>query len=296
MHLWLFGKKPTAHLQTTRHYKAWRSISLHGILSQIGMIAAGILMMVSVFAPVLVTVDPTKIDLTRSLLPPSADAWFGTDQLGRDVFSRVLWAGRVSLTITGLVLGSSLLLGVGVGLIAGYLGGYVDQLLMRIVDGFLAMPTIVVTLALIGTFGPSQALLVVALTIGWWAPYARLVRSQVLAIRQSPYIEATYAIGARPSHIMYVHLFPGIIGPLFVQVSLDVGAVLLAIGTLSFLGLGVQPPDPEWGTMIIEARPFLDYAPHVIFAPGMALFLTVLGCHAIGERLAEHVRPRRTNK
>jgi peptide/nickel transport system permease protein len=266
---------------------------LHHVISIGGAGAALLVGGLSLLAPLLAPADPTAIDLTRSLLPPSSVAWLGTDHLGRDLLSRVLWAGRTSLIMSAVVLGISLALGLLVGLVAGYTGGLIDQCAMRVVDSFLALPTIVLTLALIGTFGTGLPVLVSALTIGWWAPYARLVRSQVLTVRHSPYLEAAVAIGAGHGHIMRVHLLPGILGPLLVQVSLDVGAVLLAIGALSFLGLGVQPPDPEWGTMIIEARPFLDYAPHVILAPGMALFLTVLGWNALGELLAQRLRAGR---
>lgn len=270
----------------------WRW-SLHHAISISGALAALVMGGLSLLAPLLAPADPTTIDLARSLLPPSAAAWLGTDQLGRDLFSRVLWAGRTSLAMSAVVLGISLAVGLIVGLVAGYSGGLIDQCAMRVVDGLLALPTIVLTLALIGTFGAGIPVLVGALTIGWWAPYARLVRGQVLAIRHCPYLEAAVAIGAPHWHIIRVHLLPGILGPLLVQVSLDVGAVLLAIGALSFLGLGVQPPDPEWGTMIIEARPFLAYAPHVILAPGLALFLTVLGCNALGEVLAQRLRTSR---
>lgn len=257
-----------------------------------GALAAAAIMAASLLAPLLTTRDPTAIDLAAALLPPSAAYPLGTDGLGRDLLSRVLWAGRTSLVATAAVLAISLALGMAVGAVAGYAGGALDQLCVAAIDAFLALPTLLVALALIGAAGPSLPALVLALAAGGWAPYARLARSQVLVLRASPFVEAAAAIGATRAQIVRRHIIPSIAGALAVQASLDVGSVLLAIGGLSFLGMGVQPPDPEWGAMLVEARPFLDYAPHVMAAPGLALFLSVFGFNALGELLAQRLRPR----
>jgi ABC-type dipeptide/oligopeptide/nickel transport system permease subunit len=268
-----------------------RSTVVSSIAPVTGAIIALIVTLLSVLAPLLVLADPTEIDLAAALLPPQAAHPLGTDMLGRDMLSRVLWAGRTSLAAAALVLGVSLVLGVLVGAVAGYVGGIVDQICVPVIDAFLALPTWLVALALIGTVGASTPALVFALAVAWWAPYARLARSQVLVLRASPYVEAAEAIGGTRAHILRQHILPGVLGALAIQASLDVGMVLLAIGGLSFLGMGVQPPDPEWGTMLVEARPVLDYAPHVMIAPGLALFLTVFGFNALGELLAARLRP-----
>jgi ABC-type dipeptide/oligopeptide/nickel transport system permease subunit len=263
------------------------------MLSLIGVGVAAAIVLLSMLAPLVAPADPTAIDLMNALMPPGMAHPLGTDHLGRDLLSRVLWAGRTSLAVAALVLGISLAVGLLVGAVAGYLGGLVDRVCMLLADAFLALPSLLLALALIGAVGPSFPALVIALTAGWWAPYARLARSQVRVLRASPFVEAAEAIGATRWHLLRQHIMPGVLGPLAVQISLDVGVVLLAIGGLSFLGLGVQPPDPEWGTMLVEARPFLDYAPHLMLAPGLALFLTVFGCNALGELLAQRLRPER---
>jgi ABC-type dipeptide/oligopeptide/nickel transport system permease subunit len=261
------------------------------LLSLLGVGSAVVIALLSALAPLIAPADPTVIDLRNALLPPSLAHPLGTDHLGRDLLSRVLWAGRTSLTVATLVIGSSLAVGLVVGCVAGFVGGVGDRVGMLLADTCLALPTLLLALALIGAVGPSVPALVIALTAGWWAPYARLARSQVRVLRGSAYVEAAEAIGVTRWYLIRRHIMPGVIGPLAVQGSLDVGAVLLAIGSLSFLGLGVQPPDPEWGTMLVEARPFLETAPHLMLAPGLALFLTVLGCNALGELLARRGRP-----
>lgn len=243
-------------------------------------------------APFVATHDPTAVDLRLGLQAPSTGHWLGSDQLGRDVWSRVVWAGRASLLVTGVVLGLSLLLGLTVGLVSGYGGGWIDDLAMRITDFFYALPQLILALALIGTVGPSRPALIAALAIGGWVTYARLARSLVLALRQRDFVTAAHATGATHRRILVRHLLPAILGPVAVQLSLDAGATMLAIAALSFLGLGLQPPTPEWGAMLVEARPYLDQAPHLVLPPGVAIFLVVLGCNALGETLEDWLRPK----
>jgi ABC-type dipeptide/oligopeptide/nickel transport system permease subunit len=240
-------------------------------------------------APLVATHDPLAVDLPTGLQPPSADHWLGTDQLGRDVWSRVVWAGRASLTVAGMVLTLSLGLGLVVGLVSGYGGGWIDNLLMRLTDFFYALPQIILALALIGAVGQSRLALVAALVAGGWVTYARLARSLVLSLRQRDFVLAAQATGATHWRVLTHHLLPGTMGPVTVQLSLDAGSTILAIAALSFLGL--QPPTPEWGAMLVEARPFLDRAPHLVLPPGLAIFLVVFGCNALGEALAEWLRP-----
>lgn len=272
--------------------RAWRlPIQIRPHLVGIGVLL--VLVMLSLAAPFLATHDPTAVDLHTGLQAPSAAHWLGSDQLGRDVWSRLLWAGRASLVVTGSVLGLSLLVGLTVGLVSGYGGGWIDDLAMRVTDFFYALPQLILALALIGTVGPSRLALIAALAIGGWVTYARLARSLVLALRQRDFVTAAHATGATHWRILTRHLLPGILGPVAVQLSLDAGATMLAIAALSFLGLGLQPPTPEWGAMLVEARPYLDRAPHLVLPPGLAIFLVVFGCNALGEALEEWLRPAR---
>lgn len=279
---------------SAKHRRSLPRVGIGRAFSILGISLTAVIVLLSMFAPLITPADPTVIDLANALLPPSLSHPLGTDHLGRDLLSRVLWAGRTSLTAAGLILGLSFGVGLVVGTVAGYAGGLIDRIGMTVVDAVLALPSLLLALALIGAVGPSIWALVLALVAGWWAPYARLVRGQVRVLRVSSFVEAAEAIGATRWHVLRRHIMPGVLGPLAVQISLDVGVVLLAIGSLSFLGLGVQPPNPEWGTMLVEARPFLDYAPHLMLAPGLALFLTIFGCNAVGELLARRMRPERS--
>lgn len=263
----------------------------HNLLSVVGASLAFGLICACLAAPWLAPADPASINLSLGLQPPSADHWLGTDELGRDVLSRLLWGGRVSIGVTVVVLLVSLTMGVTVGLLCGYQGGLVDELGMRLTDLIYALPGIVLALALIGAMGPSVPALILALALSGWVTYARLVRSLVLTIKTSDFVLAARSIGATDVHIMRHHLLPALLGPVAVQLSLDAGVTVLAIAGLSFLGLGIQPPTPEWGTMLVDARPFMDYAPHLVLPPGLAIFILVFGCNALGEGLENWLRP-----
>lgn len=270
---------------------AWRLPSAQWQPNQVGIAVMVVVVLLCLAAPLVATHDPAAVDLRTGLQPPSAIHWLGSDQLGRDVWSRVVWAGRASLLVTGIVLLLSLLLGLGVGLVSGYGGGWIDDLAMRVTDFFYALPQLILALALIGAVGPSLLTLIVALAIGGWVTYARLARSLVLSLRQRDFVCAAQATGATHWRILTRHLLPGTLGPVAVQLSLDAGATMLAIAALSFLGLGLQPPTPEWGAMLVEARPYLDRAPHLVLPPGVAIFLVVFGCNALGETLEDWLRP-----
>lgn len=260
------------------------------ILIASGIGAMLLIVLLCLAAPLVATHDPSAVDLRTGLQPPSALHWLGTDQLGRDVWSRVVWAGRASLLVTGGVLVVSLSIGLTLGLISGYGGGWVDNIIMRITDFFYALPQIILALAIIGAVGPSIPALMITLIIGGWVSYARLTRSMVLSLRQRDFVTAAQAIGATDRRILTHHLLPGTIGPVSVQLSLDAGSTILAVAALSFLGLGIQPPTPEWGAMLVEARPYLDQAPHLVLPPGLAIFLVVFGCNTLSETLADRLR------
>lgn len=271
--------------------RAWPLPLTGWTISHLGIGVMVLVVALCLAAPLVATHDPATVDLRTGLQSPSAAHWLGSDQLGRDVWSRVVWAGRASLLVTGVVLALSLVLGLAVGLVSGYGGGWIDNIAMRITDFFYALPQIILALALIGAVGPSLLTLIAALAIGGWVTYARLARSLVLSLRQQDFVTAAQATGATHWWILTRHLLPGTIGPVAVQLSLDAGATILAIAALSFLGLGVQPPTPEWGAMLVEARPYLDRAPHLVLPPGLAIFLVVFGCNALGEALEDWLRP-----
>ena len=261
------------------------------LLSLTGAGFASLLICACLAAPWLAPYDPAAIDLSVGLQAPSAGHWLGTDNLGRDVLSRLLWGGRVSITITAIVLLFSLIVGMFIGLICGYSGGVVEELGMRLTDLIYALPSIILALALIGALGPSIAALIFALALSGWVRYARLARSLVLTVKTSGFVEAAWAIGATDIHIMRKHLLPASIGPVAVQLSLDAGVTVLSIAGLSFLGLGIQPPTPEWGTMLVDARPYMDYAPHLVLPPGVAIFILVFGSSALSQGLENWLRP-----
>ena len=226
----------------------WRRSLLRGSVPHIGAAALfGLLVLTSVCAPLLAPFDPAEQNLRLGLSTPLRAHLLGTDQLDRDVLSRIVWAGRASLSISFLVLAISVCIGTFVGLVAGYLGGFVDELCMRMVDLFMSLPTFILALALVGTLGAGIQNLIVALAVGWWPAYARLVRSTILTARTSEYVLAAECLGFSPTYIMRRYLLPAPLSVLLVQLSMDVGQVMLAVAGLGFLGLGIAPPQPERG-------------------------------------------------
>jgi peptide/nickel transport system permease protein len=243
-------------------------------------------------APLLAPHDPNAPDLLHTLEGASAAHPLGTDDVGRDELSRILEGARTSLTAAGLVLGGALVIGLLIGAIAAMRGGLVDELLMRITDVGLSLPSLITALATIGLLGPSYGNMILALTIVWWPPYARLTRALIISIKKRPYIEAVQLMGARPSWIMLRHLLPAAVGPVLVYATADAGFIALAVATLSFLGLGVQPPTPEWGQMLVSGLPFLETRPGLVIYPGLALTLVVVGFNLLGEAVAMDKVPR----
>lgn len=274
-----------------------KQVKLHrwgrqNIISSVGILLALLIASACLLAPVIAPYEPAHQDLSIRLSGLSWEHLLGTDQLGRDLLSRLLWAGRASITLTIIVLGLSLILGGGVGISAGYFGGLVDEVSMRLVDLFLSVPKLILALALGGALGSGFADLVVALLVVWWSTYARLVRSQVLSVKNEEFFLAAEALGGSPIHIIRTHLLPALLGPVLIQLSLDAGAIVLTIAGLSFLGLGIQPPSPEWGTMLVDARPFMQVAPRLVILPGAAITVTVFGFNALAEGLETWLEPR----
>ncbi|HEY8284932.1 MAG TPA: ABC transporter permease [Chloroflexota bacterium] len=231
--------------------------------------------------------SPTLPDYGSSFSAPSLQHFFGTDEVGRDVFSRVLAGSSTAMEVILVVVGIGASVGTLIGLISGYAGGWIDELLMRVTDIFLAFPVLVLAIAIAAILGPSLSHTMLALTVLWWPWYARLIRGQVLALREREYIEAAKASGVPPFRILWRHLLPNTTGPLLVQISLDLGYALLAASSLSFIGLGVQQPEPDWGLMINDAQPYLRSDWWVGFFPGLAIVLAVLGFNLLGDALGE---------
>ncbi len=246
----------------------------------------------AILGPWIVAQDPLAIDLGRVLAGPSLNHPLGCDALGRDVLARVLWGARLSLGVSTIVVAVSRVIGSAVGGAAALAGGRADELLMRGVDILLAFPGILLAIALAAILGPGLADLVIALGAIGWTGYARLVRGEVLSLREREYVQAARALGARPSRIMIRHLIPALAAPVAVQATFGVGGIIVAEAALSFLGLGQQPPAPSWGSMLNSAQRFLTQAPWLAIFPGIAIFLVVLSFNLVGDGLRDALAPR----
>lgn len=258
----------------------------------VGLFIIAVFILSAIFAPLLVPYSPYEQSLVEGLRPPSAEHPFGQDKLGRDILSRVIFGARVSIWIGLITVGISALVGVILGSLAGYLGGMVDEVLMRLIDILLAFPGILLAIALMGVLGPSLNNIILALCIIGWVGYARLVRGQILSVRNFEFVTAAKALGADHWRIILRHILPNIMGPLTVQVTFGLAGIIIAEAGLSFLGLGTQPPTPSWGMMLNEGRQFLLIAPHLSVFPGLAIMLTVLGFNFVGDGLRDVLDPK----
>ena len=258
-------------------------------------VGAGILLLLVVlalFAPLIAPHRPLRQNLSQDLIAYSADHPLGTDKLGRDILSRILHGGRVSLLVGVATVSLSLLIGFSVGSLSGFFGGWIDQLLMRLVDILLAFPGILLAIAFTAVLGPGLYHVVIALCLIGWTGYARLVRGEILALRERDFIQAARALGGAPQRIILRHLLPNLLPPLLIQATFGLAAAIVAEGSLSFLGLGVAPPTPSWGSMLNDGRQFLLVAPHLTTYPGLAIILTVLALNLVGDALQERLDTR----
>jgi peptide/nickel transport system permease protein len=257
-----------------------------------GLVVLAILVLAAVLAPLLPLPNPIQIDSPHALYSPGTPFLFGSDQYGRDVFSRVIYGGRVSLMVGPIAVVIALVPGVALGLVAGYYGRWVDTLLMRIVDVMLAFPGILLALGIVAVLGPSLTSLMIAVGISSIPTYARLTRGSVLSARENLYVDAARVVGARDSTILLRHILPNVVAPVIVVSTLGVGAAILVAATLSFLGLGSQPPTPEWGRMLSEGRQYLREEWWIATFPGVAIMLTVLALNILGDGLRDALDPR----
>lgn len=258
----------------------------------IGLVILALLVLTAILAPVLAPFDPVRVNAGGFLTPPSPAHPFGTDQYGRDVFSRVLFGARPSLTVGFISVGIAAIVGVFVGLWAGYYGGILDDLLMRFIDVLLAFPGILLAMAIVSVLGPSLANLMIAVGISAIPSYARLTRGSVLSTREEEYVLAARAVGARNYRILGRHILPNVFAPIIVSATLGIGTSILWAAALSFLGMGSQPPNPEWGRMLSEGRQYLREHWWISTFPGLAIMVTVLSVNLLGDGLRDALDPR----
>lgn len=261
-----------------------------------GLVIMIVVTAIAIGAPVIAPYDPTAIDPTANLSGSSRDHWLGTDNLGRDILSRLFHGARWTVGAAGIAAAAIVILGVTIGLTAGYVGGLLDDVLMRLVDVLLAFPSLILALAIVGMLGPSLQNVIIGMIAVWWVDYARVVRGITLSVKQNEYIHSATCVGCSPLHIMLRHVLPNVIPSVIVLATLELGSLMLAISGLSFLGLGAQPPTPEWGTMLSDGRLFLLNAPQLMIYPGLAISIVVLGCNLLGDGLRDVLDPRSTGR
>jgi peptide/nickel transport system permease protein len=257
-----------------------------------GLVLIVVFSLSALLASVLAPADPLDQKLSQRLKPPSPAHWLGTDQLGRDVLSRLLFGARISLTVGLVVVGTAGTFGTLVGLVAGYTGGLVDEALMRVTDVFLAFPALILAMAIAGALGPSLNNAMIAIAVVTWPVYARLVRGQVLSLREREFVEAARSLGASTARILWRHILPNTLAPILVQASFDMGGAILSAAGLSFIGFGAQPPTPEWGVMISDGRKYVSTQSWLSLFPGLAILLTVAAFNLIGDGLRDSLDPR----
>ena len=290
---WLLSDTPDSRWQARlgRFYLGWLAFARNP-LGLLGLVILVTLVAMALFAPWIAPHNPISGELTDRLLPPSGNFILGTDQQGRDIFSRIVFGARTTLYIIGLVAVTAAPIGLIIGTTAGYLGGWVETVLMRLTDAFLAFPKLILALAFAAALGPGLENAVLAIAITSWPPYARIARAETLTVRNSDYLAAARMTGAGPLRILLGHIMPMCIPSLIVRVSLDMAGIILIAAGLGFLGLGVAPPQPEWGTMVSEGREQILEQWWVCTYPGIAIFIVSLGFNLIGDSLRDVLDPR----
>jgi len=268
-------------------------LARHNPLAVLGIVLVIGFVFCALFAPWIAPQDPAHIDLPNRLQPPSSQHLAGTDELGRDILSRLIWGARISMFVGSSVVVCSLFLGLVIGSLAGYYGGTVDRVVNIVVmNAFLSFPGILIAIAFVAFRGPGIFNLVLALSLGGWVGYARLVRGQVLAVREREFVEAARALGASDVRIIVRHILPNIVQPIIVQAAIGMAGAILAEATMSFLGLGVPPPTASWGSMLNDARSHLFDSPHLVLFPALTVMLAVLAFNFIGDALRDVLDPR----
>jgi len=290
---WLLAETPASRTQARlgQAYVGWLGFRGNP-LAMAGLAVLVALVLIALFTPLLTSQSPVAQDLGQRLQPPSARYWFGTDELGRDIYTRVLYGSRITLVIVGLVVVMVAPTGLLIGTAAGYLGGWVDTVLMRVTDVFLAFPRLILALAFVSALGPGIENAIIAIACTAWPPYARVARAETLTIRRSDFIAAIRLQGAGPLRIVLGHVVPLCTSSLIVRVGFDMGGIILTAAGLGFLGLGAQPPAPEWGAMIASGRRFLLDQWWVATVPGIAILVVSLGFNLLGDGLRDVLDPK----
>jgi peptide/nickel transport system permease protein len=271
---------------------AWRRMRF-SITARIGMVIVGVIVLVALLAPIVDPYDPKlDADLENARQPPSWQHIFGTDRLGRDIFRRIIHGAGLSLSVGVVAVLTAGTGGTILGLLSGYFGGAVDMVIMRVVDILMAFPGMLLAIAIVAVRGTGLFNTVIALSVVGVTGYARLVRSMVLSIREREYIEAARMVGVRDPRIIFLHILPNSLAPIIVSATMGIGGTILTAAALGFLGLGAQPPAPEWGVMVSDGVPFLRQAPHMVFFPGMAIMFSVLGFNLLGDGLRDALDPQ----
>jgi peptide/nickel transport system permease protein len=261
-------------------------------LTVAGAIILAVIGFAAIFAPYLSPEDPLEMNPTLLLQAPSTAHWLGTDEFGRDILSRVIWGARISLYVGGIAVTIALAIGVSLGLVAGYYGGLVDDVINRLLDVVFAFPTILLALGIVGMLGPSLTNTMIAIGIVYTPQYARLTRGTTLSVKERDFVDAAVVSGATSVRILWRHILPNVAAPLVIQTSLSLSLAILAEASLSFLGLGTQPPDPSWGTMVNTGQRLIELSPWPVVFPGLAIILAVLGFNLLGDGLRDAFDPR----
>ena len=269
----------------------WRQV-MHNRMAVMGLTILGLLALIAIFAPFVAPYDPLEMDLKNNLQGPSSAHWLGTDKLGRDVLSRVIFGSRISLTVGFIVQGIALVVGVLLGAISGYFGGLLDMVIQRLVDVVMAFPFLILSIAIVSLIGPSLTNMMLVLGGVVWVDYTRMVRGMVLSVKEQEYITAARVVGAKNRRIIFRHVLPGTINVIIVQATFGIASAILAASSLSFLGMGAQPPTPEWGALLADAKPYLRQFPLMSIAPGVAIMITVLAINFVGDALRDAFDPR----
>ena len=286
----------TAVKRNSPAYEIWKRFKKNKA-AMLGLAIFSVMVILAVFADVICDYDTQVIaqNVANRLKPPSAAHWFGTDAYGRDIFARVVHGARISIVIgLAATVGSVCISGI-LGSIAGYYGGRVDNVIMRVLDTFLAIPGELLAMAIVASLGPSMTNLLIAVTIARNPPFTRVIRSSILTVIDQDYIEAAIASGARDSYIIVKHILPNAMGPIIIQATMGVGRMILTAAGMSFIGMGVQPPLPEWGSMLAEGRDFMRYSPYITLFPGLAIILTSLALNLLGDGLRDALDPKLKN-
>ena len=270
----------------------WRRFS-ENRFAVAGLFVIVILFVISLCAPFITPYNPNAIDAWHVLLPPSSGHWFGTDELGRDVFTRIIFGARVSLKVGFVAVGIAVLIGTVIGLFAGFYGGWVDSVLMRIVDIMLCFPTFFLILAVIAMLEPSIYYIMIIIGLTGWMGVARLVRAEVLSLKSRDFVSAARVLGASDCRIIFRHILPNALSPVLVSATLGVAGAILTESALSFLGIGVQPPTPSWGNILTSGKDYIEFAWWLSLYPGLAILITVLSYNLVGEGIRDALDPRR---